>query len=112
MQFSRKPIATKETIRSNFDGRWAVNQNVKIEPGYFAIGFSRGRLLIPTPVRGRLYRRPKSLIKDHLLIKRRREVADLAELPARGYALVNSILVGKITRGYRCDDLKSQADVY
>lgn len=47
----------------------AVNQNVKIEPGYFAIGFPRGRLLIPIPVRGRLYRRPKSPIKDHLLIK-------------------------------------------
>lgn len=27
---------TKGTIRSNFAGRWpCVNQNVKIEPGYF-----------------------------------------------------------------------------
>lgn len=59
----------------------AVNQNVKIGPGYFAIGFPRGQLLILIPVRGRLYRRPKSLIKDHLLIKRRRKVANLAKLP-------------------------------
>lgn len=59
----------------------AINQNVKIGPGYFAIGFPRGQLLILIPVRGRLYRRPKSLIKDHLLIKRRRKVADLAKLP-------------------------------
>lgn len=59
----------------------AVNQNVKIGPGYFAIGFPRGQLLILIPVRGRLYQRPKSLIKDHLLIKRCRKVADLAKLP-------------------------------
>lgn len=73
----------------------AINQNVKIGPGYFAIGFSRDQLLILIPVRGRLYRRPKSLIKDHLLIKRRRKVADLAKLP-----LERIIVNGSLRKNY------------
>lgn len=89
----------------------AVNQNVKIGPGYFAIGFPRGQLLILIPVRGRLYRRPKSPIKDYLLIKRRRKVADLAKLPL-GCIIVNNMVSGKIIRSYRYDDLKSRADVH
>lgn len=39
-------------------------------------------------------------------------MADLAELPAPRIRSLNGMLAGKISRRYRRDDLKSQADVY
>jgi len=83
--FSRKPIATKGIIRSNFGSRWPSIKMLKLEPDYFAIGFPRGQLLILIPVRGRLYRRPKSPIKDHLLIKATSKSGGSSEASARVY---------------------------